>query len=363
MTTSCTHTTPQSDTQTRTLAASEEEKNAAFDCFTTPLLKELVFEETSKNQLNFFNAYRFALMSASAYSNEEEAKRRFEKLGFKNPQFLEFVHPLKSGNNWLASDSQAYWLEDNENIYLIFRGTEARNNNNDALTNTTFIMQQFGTLGNVHVGFYGALTYFWPHISKKINSIPAGKTKNMHIMGHSLGAALATLTAAKILQRQTNNDALEKIELNDDPNLKTKSISQKIILRGLTTFGSPKVGDDQFSTVFNYLVYKSRNDPIVKSQNENDFEALPPRGFYSARFVNGNDLIPTIPLNIMGYKHIDDLFYFSTNEGLLIGDKALNSVPSAWTSDVERWIRDHSMLQYIKKIGMIVNIPINNCVK
>jgi hypothetical protein len=125
--------------------------------------------------------------------------------------------------------------EDGAAGVLAFRGTKPNDFINwltDA--NTTLTKFQFG---RVHAGFYANVQPLWGAIAEAIDNAIAGRPsngnaargplKNLYITGHSLGAAMAVIAAARIFSA----DYLE----------------WQPYLRGVYTFGQPSVGDRVFA--------------------------------------------------------------------------------------------------------------------
>ena len=108
-------------------------------------------------------------------------------------------------------------------VVLSFRGTEPTNVIN-WLTDTDVMQRPLGE-GRVHQGFYANLQAVWEEISEKLEDVKPGT--QLYITGHSLGAAMAVLAAAKLTA--DGNPTLQKA------------------LRGVYTFGQPAVGDEAFA--------------------------------------------------------------------------------------------------------------------
>lgn len=131
---------------------------------------------------------------------------------------------------------------------LIFRGTEQH-------IEDTFTDLTLGTLPSntgkveVHQDFEQALDAVWREIETALKPL----TCPIFYTGHSLGAALATLAAAR--QPPT----------------------------ALYTFGSPRVGDADFVASL-----KGIADNIH-------------------RIVNGNDIVTTLPPAMLGFQHVSTL--------------------------------------------------------
>lgn len=156
-----------------------------------------------------------------------------------------------------------------KDIFLVFRGSTRANHNADWVSNARIGIT--ATLsGPVHSGFNNIFTSMQPEI-KKFLSEHGKPDATYHCIGHSLGGAVATLTANW---------------LRAD---KTRSVK-------LYTFGAPKPGMFLFSSTF-----------TRKMGKENIYRAYHP-----------TDPVPMIPLfpyvhaPLPGYGH-----YISTNENMV----------------------------------------------
>jgi hypothetical protein len=103
--------------------------------------------------------------------------------------------------------------------------------------------------GRVHLGFRQAFDVIRPRLDATLARLTPGRT--LWFCGHSLGAALATLAAGHYVGT-----------------------------RGVSTLGSPRVGDTVFARAF---------DAKLSGR--------------SLRYVNGNDLVTHVPR--VGYKHVE----------------------------------------------------------
>jgi len=120
--------------------------------------------------------------------------------------------------------------------------------------------------GSVHTGFYSAFDSIGTVLREKVGEY-AGSGVGIWITGHSLGGGLATLMAADILRR--------------------RKIGEDLDLRGVYTFGSPRVGNNAFFDQFTAAA-KDANTRVV-------------------RFRNGDDLVTAIPGLMLEYKHVGTL--------------------------------------------------------
>ena len=123
---------------------------------------------------------------------------------------------------------------------LIFRGTLGLA---DIITDAEFILGDWlPNAGQVHIGFRDALQKVWGQIEARLADFP----HPVFYTGHSLGAALAILAAARaMIDGQLPQPA------------------------ALYTFGSPRVGDATFTSKLHDV--------------------------YHCRMVNDNDIVPTVP--------------------------------------------------------------------
>ena len=290
--------------------------------------------------LDLGTAHALAVFSMVAYLDKENATFLAQEMGFPITEFFEAekeeAKTLPDGSlRIIESNTQGLWAENDQMIVLAFRGTEP-NNFKDIKTDLMLVKEGMGPLGKVHSGFYGALTTVWKTLATRLKSVKA--TKPIFITGHSLGGALATLSAAQLLQKQTR-------EQDRAATLYPASIERwsGAYVQGLYTFGSPRVGDETFATLTDYLFSKSRTFALPGL----DLKPLS----YSARFVHNVDLVPRLPgERISEYRHIKGLEYFDQTGSLYHEENAKDRFPdSIATLPLERggdWISDHDTRYY-----------------
>lgn len=134
---------------------------------------------------------------------------------------------------------------------LVFRGTLGFA---DIITDAQFVLAGWlPNAGKVHTGFRDALEKVWSKIETRLADFP----HPVFYTGHSLGAALATLAAARVLVE----GRLPKPA-------------------ALYTFGSPRVGDEDFTKTL--------------------------RNVYHCRVVNDNDIVATVPPPLL-FRHDGEL--------------------------------------------------------
>ena len=164
-----------------------------------------------------------------------------------------------------AGKSTQCFVASNDRFAIVaFRGSEARLRASDKdprhvitdwLADLDFLPEPWDHGGNVHRGFKNALQEVWPELESHIAKLQKNNRK-IWITGHSLGAALATLAA----DRYGN-------------------------VQGIYTYGSPRVGDEEFEKDFNVNAY---------------------------RFANNRDIVTKVPPASM-YCHVGELKYIDSD--------------------------------------------------
>ena len=140
-------------------------------------------------------------------------------------------------------DTQAMVLNTEDEIYLVFPGTDSET---DILTDVTFELVGYGS-GHVHRSFLDVAKKTYPKIIETVKRLLAFKPDaKVIVTGHSLGGALAMIYAEMLRQ-----DGIEVTQL--------------------ITFGQPRVGNGKFAKAFSALEI-----PYI-------------------RFVNETDIVPDVP--------------------------------------------------------------------
>ncbi len=196
---------------------------------------------------------------------------------------------------------------------LSFRGTEPKEIQ-DWLTDVRFKPKAWDRgMGLVHEGFAGALESQYAAIRDEIKKLK-GTGRQLYITGHSLGAALATLMAARLA---TNNI---------------------YPIQGIYTYGSPRVGDQAFA------------DAYEKELGNRTF-----------RVVNNEDLVTRVPPRLLGFKHVGNLIYFDADGNLQrdVGfwQRFLSTVANAvedYKKAARTAVSDHSMELYLQRFQKLL---------
>lgn len=176
---------------------------------------------------------------------------------------------------------------DYKQIFISFRGST---NIPNWINNIKFTQIQPYNNTNISVekGFYNIFKNLKDEVIDTLNNIKLKyKTEKILITGHSLGGALSTLLAFEMLYINNYN-------VND------------IIL---ITFGSPRVGNEEFITLINNY------------------------HIYSNRITHYYDIVPHIPQQFLKYNHISQEIWYNEDNSIytLCNDK--NNIEDISCSD------------------------------
>eukprot|EP00756_Hemistasia_phaeocysticola_P057362 Hpha_TRINITY_DN33983_c0_g1::TRINITY_DN33983_c0_g1_i1::g.69420::m.69420 len=160
----------------------------------------------------------------------------------------------------LSFDSQGFVAYTPTRIVIAFRGTEPLSLQN-WVTNFNFIPSTIPWMNDddikTHVGFYQAYNQLRDDVLSGFDQArTACPTCIVHVVGHSLGGAQATVCVTDLV------------------------MSRSVTPDGVYTFGSPRVGNQKF---VDWWVSKNIN---------------------TVRYVDGNDLVPHVPPAELGFRHV-----------------------------------------------------------
>jgi len=169
-----------------------------------------------------------SLINIVGYDANKELDKLKENLDFLN---LNLVKTFDSNG------TQAILLENDEYVFLGFRGTEATSIK-DIKADANAIIKPCKTGGKIHSGFDEAFNELAIEIQNWLNKSEY-TNKPLFITGHSLGGALATVA--------------------------TKKIKHEGGISACYTFGSPRVGDAEWTTNIKTPIYRLVNaaDPVT----------------------------------------------------------------------------------------------------
>ena len=202
--------------------------------------------------------------------------------------------------------AQAYIFANRFDCVVICRGTEPHDWN-DIKADADAISVLAESVGRVHRGFKKEADDLWPRLERELKAYD----QPLWFAGHSLGGAMATICAARC--------KLAEIPSNPD---------------GLFTYGSPRVGNQRYINFVRLRHY---------------------------RWVNNNDIVPSVPPMWLGYTHSGQEMYLDAN--------GRYRRFSAWRRWRDRWhgfwltagkgrldhLSDHSIAQYIEYLQCAVD--------
>lgn len=250
------------------------------------------------------NAWWLAELSLLEYVPEQRFKRvRLARAGFADVRFFE---SSRTSTQCLVAHNEA-------SVLVVFRGTEIDSRRN-LLTDADFMLVPESGAGRVHRGFKAALDSIWRPLLIHLEQV--GGNRGLWLAGHSLGGALATLMTSRLLSMGVGN------------------------VRGLMTFGSPKVGDSRFVRHMDCPVW---------------------------RVVNGNDLVTRVPP--IPYRHVGRLCYLDRHGALHLEPSDGQRWEDRWRGQfrhaeavLRRWQRgdwqvvfnddlyDHAPIHYVRSL-------------
>jgi len=233
------------------------------------------------------------------------------------------IEPYDNGN------AEAWRFESAYDVVISCRGTEVgleAEKLQDVIADLKFRQTAFdehntdaGNKGHVHRGFRGEVDDLWlPFVRKDILNTEDMAGKKLWFTGHSLGAGMATIMAGIC---------------KDDP--------ETMPVAGLYTFGSPRVGDQEFVDQLDH-----------------------PAKLTHYRWVNNNDIITTIPPNCCGkwYRHhgkecyIDARGHHKNLNGCMAGclDGIKGRLLGCGSCILCDGAHDHSMVNYNRHLKKMV---------
>lgn len=205
-----------------------------------------------------FNPEATAYNSGNALWLGQVAKLVYEEFASIETLFAGWkLYPLADRK----TDTQGLVVGRGDTIVIAFRGTEPAKIK-DWLTDLQIPLIE-GPKGMVHRGFLTRLLAVWPQLTTALLELQPAE-KKVWITGHSLGASLAALAAAKLM------------------------VEGMAGVDGLYTYGQPRTGNRQFAEWL---------DTQIKQ-----------RYF---RHVNDKDIVTNVPLPPL-YKHAGTLEYFDS---------------------------------------------------
>jgi len=177
--------------------------------------------------------------------------------------------------------AQCHIVSNKTEVAVAFRGTEPAEFSDLLADLNAWPDKPMIGHGKVHNGFQNELEKLWPMI---LEGLTPHLGKKLTLCGHSLGGAMATVAASRF--------------------------SMDIGVDTLFTYGSPRTGTSDFVKAFKHVPH--------------------------FRFVNNNDIVPTVPLAIMGYRHHCGPMYIdfkgNVHAGLSWGARFRDKMKGRWAA-------------------------------
>ena len=255
-------------------------------------------------QLNEGNAYWMARIASEVYTKVSDTDPSPDEGGIlKSLQADDSGFMSVVGAN--KNSAQAALIEHKDYLCMAFRGT-------DQLADWLDNLDAFPTeelFGEFHRGFWKSTEDVWDVIWQAYKDRISVSKRPLFITGHSLGGAMATIAAARLVH-------------HDLP------------FTSVYTFGQPRALTRETARIFN-AECSSR--------------------FY--RFHNNNDLVTRVPARLMGYSHVGSYLYI-TEEKTIHREagfwfRFVDGVSGAYQDAKEKGIdgiKDHDMKEYLSAV-------------
>jgi triacylglycerol lipase len=275
------------ETETKDKSQSKEEIVELIKTVSQPLSHPIADLSLLKQSL------LFAELSQLAYYDPEQITQSIKSFGLDDYQYIE------------RGNGQAYLFSTAYDCVVVFRGTEGHEID-DIKADVDAVMVVADTVGRVHRGFKREVDELWEPLEEALRE----NTKPLWFAGHSLGGAMATISAGRCV--------LSPIPSNPE---------------ALFTFGSPRVGNRRYIN-------------FVKMNHY--------------RWVNNNDIVTRMPPRWLGYTHAGRELYLDAY------GKVRNY--SSWRVFRDRWwgfmlslrkwkvdhLSDHLISSYIQYIHQAI---------
>ncbi len=269
------------------------------------------------SRLNKDMALEMAILSKDAYKakpkgNAPDDAAILAGLKLRDKKY-EFV--VGTGKN----SAQAILIGHEDFLCMAFRGTDEWRDWLDNIDGRKANSEQ-AMFGDFHRGFYRSCNDVWDFLDEKYREErrkdrEQGRLRPLFLTGHSLGGAMATVAAAKLV-------------LEDRP------------FSSVYTFGQPRV------------VKRSTAQFMNNECGEKYF-----------RFQNNEDIVTRVPARLMGYSHVGKCLYIDSDDTIHTDpgfwyrfldffDGALDSLKKKLTEKESTLgiIGDHNIDRYIEKI-------------
>ncbi len=236
-----------------------------------------------------------------------------------------------------TNGTQAILVSFKDYIVLAFRGTEATSIKDIKADTKAYKTACEETAGKIHSGFKEAYDQVRFDVEKKINESQF-QNKPLFITGHSLGGALATIAA--------------------------KMLTHKGGIAACYTFGSPRVGDEDWIANIKTPIYRVVNAADCVTMLPPSSETITVIGWLLQiiPWVGGKSLRTLLLSKFGGYLHCGDMRYLSNCPkgqykdvkllyfvSIIFRIKGLIIKKLPW----RKFLSDHSISVYRKKLTMV----------
>ena len=198
-------------------------------------------------------------------------------------------------------NAECYVTWNDQEVIVSWRGTQPTQIND--ILDDLKITKQVTKYGKIHSGFKGYVDKVYKLVLEQVNRLMQDSDRKLYVTGHSLGAAAAIIC--------------------------TNRFEDKFKVEACYTYGSPRPGGIKYSVSVKTPVYRVRNN---------------------------NDIVTSVPLFIMGYKHHGSEHYLNTWGNVrtpsgwqLFKDKIRGIWRGLKKGKVDSF-SDHSIVEYIKHL-------------
>ena len=278
---------------------------------------------------NNIGLYSTRLNKDMALTMAQLSKEVYKKNDSGNPDEKAILDSLKRTDNGFVSvfgtgknSAQAALIEHEDYFCMAFRGTDEWKDWLDNIDGRQANSEQ-AMFGDFHRGFHRSCNDVWDFLNEKYMELRkadqgAERHRPLFLTGHSLGGAMATVAAAKLV-------------LEDRP------------FSSVYTFGQPRV-------------VKRQTAQFLTSEC----------GSRYFRFQNNEDLVTRVPSRLMGYSHVGSCLYIEADGEIQndpgfwfrfldvvdgARDRCIKLIQEAEEAEQDPWlIGDHNIDRYIEHI-------------
>ncbi len=247
--------------------------------------------------------------SLAAYNSKNGVKEWLESGGWHLEEFVDI------------KDTECFIASKEKYAVIAFRGTEP-SHVHDVMSDVKYSKRAW-VYGKVHSGFDDALEKVWGVVASICSHLIHKRQARLFLTGHSLGASLATLGAARFSVLRMNPS--------------------------LVTFGSPRVSNGAFASymdlaVPNYRRYVNNNDIVTR---------MPlPKTKWIQKFVPFAWALP------VGFRHCGKLRYI-TSDGKIVKKPSvkqlcIDRLKGRWFAGkhfLTDGSRDHDIKKYVRLLA------------